>query len=274
MTAALPSRLRSCWTTPNIKDEPIKNKYMKTTIPKIGAQLWLFRDTDDEAAMRNILVKLADAGYEYVETLWNKPPTDRATSPLPCYAAHIALSAMPPVGELVAGMRRLDANVVCVSGLLQWNERSPDDYRRSADALNRLGTTLRAEGIELHYHNHDFEFAAVDGAATGMDLLLGTLDVAVVPLCFDTGWAALAGHSPADFLDRNASRIGTLHLRDFRESVSVPLGAGSVAQDAIVEQLPSLPYLKAVLIEQDPGTQTPVQDMITSRQFLRERFGI
>ncbi len=253
---------------------------------QIGAQLWLFNAVLDENEMENILIPLKDSGYDFVEKLYNKPPHDAQVLnrlKMSCYATHIALSIMPPAPESASDekneevtdfVRNLGARIVCVSGLLQWRERSADDYRRSAAALNQWGRRLQAEGIALHYHNHEFEFEAVEGATTGMDILLSLLEPSVISLCFDAGWAALAGEDSVHFMRRHGDRIGTLHLRDFRGSVSVPLGSGDIDLSGILSLLPSLPNLQGVLVEQDPGTETPVADMIQSRLFLKNRFGL
>ena len=170
---------------------------------QIGAQLWLFHALIDEDSMETILTHLKAADYACIETMYGKPPQHRSVLDrlgLQCYATHIALCAMPEEAELVNFARRMGAETICVSGLLRWQERDADDYRRSAEALNVCGRRLRSEGLALAYHNHDFEFASVEGASTGMDLLLSGLDPEAASLCFDAGWAARAGHDPVAFL--------------------------------------------------------------------------
>jgi sugar phosphate isomerase/epimerase len=244
---------------------------------QIGAQLWLFHALQDEDSMETVLTHLKAADYDCVETMYGKPPQNRSVLDrldLKCYATHIALCTMPEGAELANFAHRMGAGTLCVSGLLRWQEREADDYRRSAEALNVWGRRLQSEGLALAYHNHDFEFAEVEGAATGMDLLLSGLDPKAVSLCFDAGWAARAGHDPVAFLLKHAAHIGTLHLRDFRGMESVPLGAGDLDLSSLLAALPHLPNLQALLVEQDPGTTTPTADMAASRSFLKERFGL
>ena len=221
--------------------------------------------------MELILARLGEAGYEWIETMFGNPPRDRECLDrmgVSCYATHIALSLLPDLGDLTNFCHQMDAKVVCISGLLQWNERGADDYRRSADALNTLGHHLNDEGLTLQYHNHEFEFALVEGEATGMDLLLFGLDPEVVSLCVDAGWASLAGHDPVAFMLQHPDRIGTVHLRDFKGAKSVPLGRGDLDLKSTIAVLPKLPSAQVVLVEQDPGTADPVGDMIGSLRFL------
>ena len=244
---------------------------------QIGAQLWLFHALLDEESMETVLTHLKAADYACVETMYGKPPQNRSVLDrldLTCCATHIALCTMPEGAKLADFARRIGTETICVSGLLRWQERDADDYRRSAEALNVWGRRLQSEGLALAYHNHDFEFACVEGAGTGMDLLLSGLDPKVVSLCFDAGWAARAGHDPVPFLHEHTTRIRMLHLRDFRGAESVPLGAGDLDLSSVLAALPHLPNLQALMVEQDPGTATPTEDMAASQRFLKDRLGL
>ena len=238
---------------------------------RIGAQLWLFHTVLDECEMDGILSRLGEAGYDCVETVFGKPPSSREILDrvgMACYATHFALSSKTEVGEIVDYCHRMGAKVACVSGLLEWNERTADDYRRSVEALNSLGRQLRDQGISLQYHNHDFEFDRFEDGGTMMDFLVSNFDPKEVSLCFDAGWAAKAGHDPVEFMLRHWEIIQTLHLRDFKGATSVPLGQGDLDLKATLDSLPQLPALGAVMVEQDPGTPDPVGDLIQSRKYL------
>lgn len=76
--------------------------------------------------------------------------------------------------------RRLDEAVqlgqtylVCPS--IPHDERTLDGYRRIADDFNVAGEAAHAMGMRLGYHNHDHEFAAIDGVVP-YDLLLERCD--------------------------------------------------------------------------------------------------
>ena len=192
---------------------------------------------------------------------------------LSCYATHFALSAAPPVAEIVERCQNLGASAVCVSGLQEWNSRTLQDYQDSARLLNQLGSVLRGHGISTLYHNHEFEFVEQAHGWTGIDVLLSELDPLSVSLCFDAGWAQLVGHDPARFIGDNHNRIGLVHLRDFKDGKSVALGQGEFDLTPIISALSRIPHLDKVMIEQDPGLD-PIGDMVESRRFVREKFGI
>ncbi|NDJ13132.1 MAG: hypothetical protein EBY17_18370, partial [Acidobacteriia bacterium] len=62
-----------------------------------------------------------------------------------------------------------------------------DDWRWNAEHLNRMGTRLREEGLELAYHGHNFEFRDFDGVIA-YDELLRLTDPDIVKLELDCGW--------------------------------------------------------------------------------------
>ncbi len=89
-----------------------------------------------------------------------------------------------------------------------------DDWRWNAEHLNRMGTRLREEGLELAYHGHNFEFRNFDGVIA-YDELLRLTDPDIVKLELDCGWVCVAGRDPVYYLTNHADRCTMLHARDF-----------------------------------------------------------
>ncbi len=48
--------------------------------------------------------------------------------------------------------------------------KDADNYKKIAEGLNKAGGLAKEGGLKLAYHNHDFEFATIDGQ-TGFDIL-------------------------------------------------------------------------------------------------------
>jgi sugar phosphate isomerase/epimerase len=238
----------------------------------IAAQLYIFSKQPDQAQrIDGVLSALAGAGYQAIEGMYRLPPQEPgvlARHGLRYVAPHLTPRELNPLDTATAFCRSMGATHICSSGLLEWNQRSPDDYRRSTAALNELGRRLRGEGIHLLYHNHEFEFEKVDGTKTGMDLLLANLDVDAVRLCLDLGWLWIAGADPVRFLREHGEKIGAVHLRDFKGKESVALGRGDIDLASVVAEVRKWPRLEVLAVEQDPTTPDPLGDMLTSRQFL------
>ena len=89
-----------------------------------------------------------------------------------------------------------------------------DDWRWNAEQMNRIGERAHAAGIQLAYHNHNFEFRTF-GAEPAYDLFLRWTDPELVKMELDCGWAQVAGRDPAAYLAAHPSRFRLLHVRDF-----------------------------------------------------------
>ena len=64
---------------------------------------------------------------------------------------------------------------------------TPD--QQLAEQLNRVGERCQAVGLQLAYHNHDFEFAVIDNT-TPYEILLTQTDATLVKMEIDLYWAA------------------------------------------------------------------------------------
>ncbi len=241
--------------------------------PNVGAQLYIFQKKHSLAQeMEPILASLAGIGYTCIEGFYRgkqnfRDALDRCH--LTYAAAHLVTSELSEPGEVADYVLQMGGRDVCVSGPIVWNERTPEDYRKTADFLNRASASLHSQGVTLNYHNHDFEFLPLENGETGMEILLQRLDFRTVKLCLDAGWVWRAESDPAAFLETHAEKIGVLHLRDFRGENSVPLGEGGLDQRTILAVIPALLSLRHVIVEQDPDAENPALAMKTSFDFLK-----
>ena len=95
-----------------------------------------------------------------------------------------------------------------------------NEYRGSRAAWQRLAARLttgaqraKAAGLRFGYHNHDFEFAPVEGT-TGFDILTTETDPTLVALELDLYWAVKAGQDPLALFARWPGRIHCCHVKD------------------------------------------------------------
>lgn len=78
--------------------------------------------------------------------------------------------------------------------------------------LAEMGKPLQDAGLTFGWHNHAFEFAAIDGDDLPLDLILsGSDDMA---LEFDVAWAVIAGQNPLDWISKYGSRLAAAHIKD------------------------------------------------------------
>jgi sugar phosphate isomerase/epimerase len=77
-----------------------------------------------------------------------------------------------------------------------------------------VGKLLKDNGIQLLYHNHDFEFNKYDGKFL-LDWLYESVPEDLLKTQIDTCWVRYAGHDPAEYIKKYAGRAPLVHLKDF-----------------------------------------------------------
>jgi len=140
-----------------------------------------------------------------------------------------------------------------------------DDFKWNAEQFNKVGAELKKSGLQLAYHNHNFEFKKY-GDTTGYDALLHLTDPELVKFEMDCGWVTVAGHSPVEYLHKHPNRYRFLHIKDFKAGftptttldatgggapVPTELGRGMIDYKPILAAAKKSP-VRAYFIEQEP----------------------
>jgi sugar phosphate isomerase/epimerase len=90
---------------------------------------------------------------------------------------------------------------------------SLDGVKRVVDLLNEAGDMCAEQGVLFGYHNHDWEFAEVEGVIP-FDYMLANTPADKVGYQLDVYWVTKAGHDPVSLLGDHAGRFPSLHLKD------------------------------------------------------------
>jgi sugar phosphate isomerase/epimerase len=116
-----------------------------------------------------------------------------------------------------------------ISAVLPSQGQTVDHYRESAEAFNKLGEECKKVGLHFGYHNHDSEFATVDGTVL-YDVLLKYTDPSLVTMEMDLGWVVAAGKDPFQYFTQYPGRFPLWHLKDMDkiQKKSVEFGLGKV----------------------------------------------
>ncbi|MGN6615945.1 MAG: sugar phosphate isomerase/epimerase family protein [Ilyomonas sp.] len=102
-----------------------------------------------------------------------------------------------------------------------------DDYRSSADKLNKAAEKIKAAGLQTGFHNHDFEFATLDGQLI-YDALMKKFDPDLVKMQFQTEVINL-GYKASDYFKKYPGRFISAHLSDWtKDKKEVPVGQGVI----------------------------------------------
>src|ERR1700722_18028533 len=88
-----------------------------------------------------------------------------------------------------------------------------DDYKYTAEQLNKIGEAAKKADLQLVYHNQHQEFRRYDDVPA-YDHLLSWTDHDTVKMELDCGWVTLAGYDPVEYLAKYPTRIALLHVKD------------------------------------------------------------
>ncbi len=198
-------------------------------VPGIGFQLYSARAVRDDDA---ILSTLAAIGYRQIETYgpWHDDPShtrrlaDRHG--LAIHSAHIPLSLIRDEPRHVTDIARVLGVSFVVAPYLDENERprSTAAWRGLARELQIYSKQLEGEGLQLGWHNHDFEFSLTEDGDLPMDLLLDTAPDLRWEM--DIGWTARSGQDVLAWIARHGHRIAAVHVKDIANSDSDQAGDG------------------------------------------------
>jgi sugar phosphate isomerase/epimerase len=101
-----------------------------------------------------------------------------------------------------------------------------DGLKRMADVYNEAHKILRAVGVNLSFHTHEWELWPVpDDGRMGLDLVLQNTDPGIKAQ-IDIGWAAWGGADVVSLVRSHAARIGLLHMRDYKDGAVTTAGEG------------------------------------------------
>lgn len=199
-----------------------------------GLQLFSVRDiTKDD--MEGALREVAAMGYEFVEFAgFMGHPAQQVKAWLDQYGlrasgTHTGLAALTDdvLDETIAYHKAIGCKNIIVPYEKLETKEAVDAV---VDRLNQLQPRLAAEGITLHYHNHDHEFKPnQDGVIAEEEFLNRTR----INLEVDTYWVFAAGKDPVEFLNQHKDRISVIHLKDGvggHEGKSLGLGKAPVKE--------------------------------------------
>jgi sugar phosphate isomerase/epimerase len=220
------------------------------------------------------VAKIGYAGVEFAGTGGLSPSELRqllADLSLRVAGSHTGLEILEKNPNAALDYNQEIGNRYIVCPWLPENRRqSADDYRAMAELLNRVGAACKERGMQLCYHNHDFEFRQFDGRY-GLDILLGAADPELVKAELDTYWVKKAGVDPAAYLRQHAGRCPLVHLKDMTADASrtfAEVGEGSMDWPAIFTTAEAGGATWYV-VEQDTCRRAPLESVAISLRNLQ-----
>lgn len=247
--------------------KPIKN---------VGLQLYTLRNElgkDLEGTLR----KVAEIGYKEVETFGYSSGKFFGKTPREFKSMLSSLGLTTPSGHYMPDNLKKDWHLavghaaeagqkymVCAF-LFPQDRKTIDDYSKLCETLNQAGEVCQKAGIQFGYHNHDFEFQALDGQVP-YDLLLKETDPKLVKMELDLYWATFAGKDPVALFQQHPGRFPLVHMKDMAKTGKrefTEVGTGSIDFQRILDAHQTA-GIQHFFVEQDVCKNPPLEAIAIS----------
>ncbi len=219
-----------------------------------GIQLYTLKEIFPKDIARTLAL-VADTGFKQVEAfgygdgkIFGMPYTDFAKHAkqegLRVVSGHYLTGQASPEAKgtlvndwerTVADAKQAGQKYMTIAWLHPSERKSMDDYKKIFDLLNTSGEVCKKYGIQLAYHNHDFEFEVVDGKVP-YDEMLASVDPKLVMMEMDIYWVVYSRKDPLTYFDKYAGRFPLWHVKDMdkqQRNLNADVGSGSIDFKAI-----------------------------------------
>jgi sugar phosphate isomerase/epimerase len=263
----------------------------------IGLQLYTVREAMQQDPT-GTLAKVAKMGYNSVEgasytgsqKFYGMTPAEFANvlkqNGLIMPSSHYRLGEEQDKGQPVQGTilhgwdqavddaARVGVKYMVCAYLAEAERGDLDRYKKIAEQLNKAGERCKKAGMQLCYHNHDFEFQAQNGQLP-YDLLLTGTDKNLLKMELDLYWATKAGQDPVALFKKHPGRFPLWHVKDMDKTEKrnfTEVGNGSIDFKRIFAQA-NLAGMKYFFVEQDQTPGSPFDSIQQSIAYLKRTLG-
>ena len=265
----------------------------KTKSQLIGLQLYTVRDAMEKDPI-GTLSKVAQIGYTSVEgatytgteKFYNMSPQEfkkvLKQNGLVMLSSHYRLGEAKEKGEISKGTMlhdwdkavddaaELGLKYMICAWLAEEERGTLEHYKYVADQLNIAGERCKKSGIQLCYHNHNFEFEK-QGNTYPYDILLGS-DKNLVKMEIDLYWIKKAGQDAIKLFHEHPGRFPLWHIKDMDntpEQNFTEVGSGVINFKEIFKYK-NLAGMKYFFVEEDKCPGSPFDSITKSINYLKK----
>lgn len=262
------------------------NPYRKN----IGIQLYTLRNQIKED-LAGTIQAVAAAGYKQVEAYGFPDATSLALikaakdEGMEANSSHFNWESVtdpekegvPPFAEVLQKAKDAGLGHLVIPYLHANTRETLDGYRRVAERCNAGAALAKEAGIQLAYHNHQFEFLPLADGKGGFDVFAGEFSPEM-KFEIDVFWVKVGGLEPVDLLSKLKGRVSQVHLKDLKAGLDLPefgglpadafkeLGQGILPMEPIIEACSAAGVAHAH-VEQDQSPD-PIRSIVTSMAYL------
>ena len=247
----------------------------KPKLPGIGLQLYTIRDamgTDVPGSLK----KVADIGYKYLELagyadgkFYGYEPADFkklvADLGMEILSSHTQVEAegitLDNANKMAEDHAKLGVKYCMQPWVVPEARNTIASYQKMVADWNIVGGIMKQNGIQFGYHNHNFEFANVEGKIPFFDVFMVECDKDLVTFELDMFWTTKAGQNPVEIFKKYPGRFQLFHMKDMftkeapfftTDGVTdfAPVGAGVIDFKEILAAK-DIAGMKYMIVEQD-----------------------
>lgn len=234
----------------------------------IGLELYSVR-TELARDLPNTLRTVAKLGYGVVEFYapyynWTIPYAKDVRTLLEdlglrCYSTHNHIESFTPgetMGKAIELNQILGARYLILASAPS-ETTGREGWKKLCEQLTTASAQLKPHGLSAGFHNHQTEWALLDGSTRFMDFIAANTPQEFV-LQFDVGTCVEAGADPIAWIKANPGRIKIVHLKDWapgeradEKGYRVLFGEGVSPWKEIFAALESVGGVEFYLMEQE-----------------------
>jgi len=241
----------------------------------IGLALYTVKD-ECEKDFKATIKRVAKIGYKGLEFAgfygMDARELKKLTKDLGIKAvnAHISLENMEKnFRENIEYSKALGIESITIPWLSEEKRSDRDVYLRTCELIIKLSDKCSKAGIQLCYHNHDFEFIKING-----DYMLDILFKNSINLKMelDTFWSSYAGINTVEYMKKNAAKLHYIHLKDMAKNTKplfTEVGEGCLDIRSFIHTAKNL-GIEWAFIEQDICKRNPFDSIKLSLKNVKK----
>ena len=187
---------------------------------KIAVQLFSVRNSYDKNYYET-LKSIKESGYEGVEFSGvgaipakelKKTCEELGLTPVSAHIMHTAI--LEDMEGIFTYCKELGLKYIAIPWVEDKYRPGEAGFEDLVEAIKKIGAEAKKHGIQLLYHNHDFEFKKYKGKYA-LDYIYESVDKELLGAEIDTAWVRVSSVDPGKYLEKYADRSYVVHLKDF-----------------------------------------------------------
>lgn len=242
----------------------------------VGLQMYTVRD-ESAKDYTGTLKKVADIGYTAVEFAGYggleakelKKVLDDLGLEAPTSHVSMELLETKLQQQIEFGLE-IGLKYIAVPFLNIEEQLKGEGYNRTVESLKHIAAEVKRSGMQLTYHNHDFEFQKMDGAYI-LDRLFEDVGKENMLAELDLYWVKKAGLDPKSYMEQLKGRCPIIHVKDMTDDERrffAEVGHGIIDYPSIFDIADEV-GVEYYIVEQDRCERPPFESIQMSMDYLK-----